>query len=647
MNNKQHVPFQFLFTKKKLKEKSIKTILFLAAISAIVAIFTIIFFLFRDSFPIFEKVGLWSFLSGTRWFPTGNPPLYGTFSLIVGTLLVTLGAMIIAIPLSLGSAIFISEIASPRVRGIIKPAVEILAGIPSVVYGFFGLIVLTVWLKIVFSLDIGQCWLAGSILLGVMAIPTITSVAEDAINSVPREFKEGSLAMGATKWQTISKVVVPSAMSGITAAVILGIGRAIGETMAVMMVTGNPPYGLIPSPITNVFSSIKTLTATLGFEMGEVSWGSDHYHALFGVALTLLVITLVVNVLATAILGRLKEKQMATSKRKIRISYLTMTKIKRYLFFFLAIIVVGLLPSLTGILETTVIVIVVLAFYFLSKKISAKNHQRLAFSMITAAVVIVLICLGIILSYIVLNGWSAISWDFLTQGPINNGRSGGIFPALIGTLYLVGGAILIALPLGVGAAIYLTEYTREGKVTKIIRAGADLLNGTPSIVFGLFGFAFLVLYLNLGFCLLAGQITLALMILPTIIRTTEEALKSVPQSLREGSLALGATQWQTIRKVVLPPAAPGVLTGAILGIGRSAGETAPILFTAVVFSGGIPSSILQPVMALPYHLFYLAMYIPGSDRNSGGTALVLLILVISVYLIAIIFRNHYKKKMKW
>jgi phosphate transport system permease protein len=647
MNNKQHARFQFLFTKKKLKEKGIKTILFLAAISAIVAIFTIIFFLFRDSFPIFEKVGLWSFLSGTRWFPTGNPPLYGTFSLIVGTLLVTLGAMIIAIPLSLGSAIFISEIATPRIRGIIKPAVEILAGIPSVVYGFFGLIILTVWLKIIFSLDIGQCWLAGSILLGVMAIPTITSVAEDAINSVPREFKEGSLAMGATKWQTISKVIVPSAMSGITAAVILGIGRAIGETMAVMMVTGNPPYGLIPNPITNVFSSIKTLTATLGFEMGEVSWGSDHYHALFGVALTLLVITLIVNVLATAILGRLKEKQMATSKRKIKISYLTITKIKRYLFFFLAIIVVGLLLSLTGILETMIIVIVVLAFYFLSKKISTKNHQRFAFSMITAAVVIVLICLGIILAYIILNGWSAISWDFLTQGPINNGRSGGIFPALIGTLYLVGGAILIALPLGMGAAIYLTEYTREGRVTKIIRAGADLLNGTPSIVFGLFGFAFLVLYLNLGFCLLAGQITLALMILPTIIRTTEEALKSVPQSLREGSLALGATQWQTIRKVVLPPAAPGVLTGAILGIGRSAGETAPILFNAVVFSGGIPSSVLQPVMALPYHLFYLAMYIPGSERNSGGTALVLLMLVIGIYLIAIILRNHYKKKMKW
>jgi phosphate transport system permease protein len=166
-------------------------------------------------------------------------------------------------------------------------------------------------------------------------------------------------------------------------------------------------------------------------------------------------------------------------------------------------------------------------------------------------------------------------------------------------------------------------------------------------VFGLFGFAFFVLYLKLGFSLLAGQITLAFMILPTIIRTTEEALKCVPQSLREGSYALGASKWQTIQKVVLPPAAPGILTGAILGIGRAAGETAPILFTAVVFSDFIPSSVLQPVNALPYHLFTLATSIPGSQQNQAGTALVLLLLVIGIYFIAILLRNQYRKKMKW
>jgi phosphate transport system permease protein len=273
--------------------------------------------------------------------------------------------------------------------------------------------------------------------------------------------------------------------------------------------------------------------------------------------------------------------------------------------------------------------------------------QRIAFTAILGAIITVIIFLGIILGYIIINGAGALSWEFITGSPSNLGRSGGIFPAIVGTFYLVIGAILIALPLGVGAAIYLTEYTQEGTLTKIIRAGADLLNGTPSIVFGLFGFAFLVLYLRFGISLLAGQITLAFMILPTIIRTTEEALKSVPQNLREGSYALGASKWQTIRKVVLPPAAPGILTGAILGIGRAAGETAPILFTAVVFSGFFPTSLLSPVNALPYHLYILATSIPNSQQAQAGTALVLLLLVIGVYFVAVFIRNHYQKTMRW
>jgi len=638
---------KFSIKKKNIKEKSIKTILFLSAISAVIVIFSIIFFLFRDGYQIFETAGLWEFLSGTRWNPTGEPPSYGAFSLIVGTLLVTIGAMVIAIPLSIGSAIFISELAPPRIRAIIKPAIELLAGIPSVVYGFFGLIVLTTWLRISFNQPSGESWLAGSILLGIMAIPTITSVAEDAINSVPREYKEGSLALGATKWQTISKVVVPSALSGITAAVILGMGRAIGETMAVMMVCGNPTYGLIPEPITNVFAPVKTLTATLGIEMGEVASGSNHFHALFGLALILLIITLAVNIIATIILGRLKEKQMSSSKKRTCLPYKIGKKIRQTLYIIIGIIVVWMLFISTGIIVTISILIVVAAFYYLSRKISAKNIQRMAFGTIILAIVTVIIILGIIISYIVSNGAGAISWEFLTTEPTNLGRSGGIFPAIVGTFYLVAGAILIALPLGVGSAIYLTEYTREGKLTKIIRTGADLLNGTPSIVFGLFGFAFFVLYLKMGFSLLAGQITLALMILPTIIRTTEEALKSVPQSLREGSLALGATKWQTIHKVVLPPAAPGILTGAILGIGRAVGETAPIMFTAVVFSGFIPQSVFEPVNALPFHLFMLTTSIPDSKQSQAGTALVLLLLVVGIYMIAVIIRNHYKKTMKW
>jgi phosphate transport system permease protein len=637
----------------QIKEKSIKSILFISSITAIIVIFSIIFFLLKDAIPLFEIVNIWDFLAGGRWNPTGKIPLYGAFPLIVGTLMVTLGAMVIAIPLSIGSAIFISELASEKIRSFVKPAIELLAGIPSVVYGFFGLIVLTDWLRVTFDQPTGESLIAGSILLGIMAIPTITSVAEDAINAVPRHFKEGSLALGATRWQTISKVIAPSALSGITAAIILGIGRAVGETMAVMMVCGNPPYGLIPDPLWDVFTPVKTLTATLGIEMGEVAYLSNHYHALFGIAILLLSITLIINISATVILDRLKQKHVASGhnkKKKNRKKFFSKETQQRIISIIkplLMLFVLYILYLMFGLIMTAAIVILTILATFAYKKIDAKKREKVAFGGLFACIIVILIFLGIILFYIISNGLGALSWEFLTQEPSDAGVSGGIFPAIIGTLYLVAGAIAIALPIGVGAATYLVEYTREGKATKIIRTGADLLNGTPSIVFGLFGFAFLVLALGFGRSLIAGQITLAFMIIPTIVRTTEEALKSVPQSMREGSFALGATRWQTISRVVLPPAAPGVITGAILGIGRAAGETAPLLFTAAAFSGIIPSSLFEPVNSLPYHLFVLSTNIPGSKVNQAGTALVLLLLVLGVYLIAIIIRNYYQKTMKW
>ncbi len=226
------------------------------------------------------------------------------------------------------------------------------------------------------------------------------------------------------------------------------------------------------------------------------------------------------------------------------------------------------------------------------------------------------------------------------------GLEGGILPAIIGTLQLVGGAILLALPIGIGSAIFLHEYSRDNVATRLLRTGNDLLSGTPSIVFGVFGFAFLVIFLGWGVCLLAGMICLALMILPTIIKTTEEALKSVPNSLREASLGLGATKWQTIRRVVLPSAAPGILTGTILSIGRAAGETAPIMFTAVVFSKRfISMDLFDPVMALPFRLYVLSTSVPGSQTQQYGTAVVLISLVMAIYLVAIVIRKHFQKRL--
>ena len=628
-----------------LKEKSIKTAFFFTAFFAVIVVSFILLFLLRDGFPVFTQVGILNFLLGSDWAPTAVEPLYGIFPLIVGTLLVTFGAMVFAVPLSIGCAIYISELASPRMKNILKPAIELLAGIPSVVYGFFGLIVLTNFIRVAFYLPTGSTWLAASVLLGIMALPTIVSVSEDAISSVPLEFKEGSLAIGATRWQTISRVLVPAALSGIAAAIILGIGRAVGETMAVMMVAGNS--AIIPDPIWNILSPLRTLTGTLGIEMGEVSIGSDHYHALFGVAVVLLAITLIINISAVAILRYLKEGRTGSPARKPFISSKTRKTVVRVaeilVFALLLIILLAVMPWWLAPL-----LLLAGGLWYAGRPFMSENKiQLIAFGFIAAATLVVLAILVIILQNIIINGLPALSWEFLTKPPLDSGRAGGIYPAIIGTLYLVVGAIAIALPLGVGAAIYLVEYTREGRITQLIRTGVDLLNGTPSIVFGLFGFAFIVLYLNVGVSMLAGQLTLAIMVLPTMIRTTEEALKSIPQSLREGSLALGATKWQTISRVVLPPAVPGIVTGAILSIGRAAGETAPIMFTAVVFSSRfLPDSVFKPVMALPYHLFILATNVPGASVNKYGTALVLLMLVVGFYAVAIVVRTHFQKKMR-
>ncbi|MFA5347274.1 MAG: phosphate ABC transporter permease PstA [Methanoregula sp.] len=628
-----------------VKEQAIKTVFFFTAFFAVIVVSFILLFLLRDGYVIFEKVGVLAFLSGVSWAPTAAVPLYGIFTLIVGTLLVTTGAMVFAVPLSIGCAIYISELASPRVKQVLKPAVELLAGIPSVVYGFFGLIVLTNFIRMAFDLPTGETWLAASVLLGIMALPTIISVSEDAISSVPHEYKEGSLAIGATQWQTISRVLVPASLSGIAAAIILGTGRAIGETMAVLMVAGNA--AIIPDPIWNILSPVRTLTATLGIEMGEVAVNSDHYSALFGVAVVLLVITLIINLSAVAILRHLKEGKPRGTSRKTLVSSRVRESFIRFAKITGVLVLIVFMFITTPWWIAALILLAGMAWYSGRDRLSPRHIQTIAFAFVVAGALIVLAILVIILQDIILNGLPALSWDFLTQPPKDLGRAGGIFPAIIGTLCLVTGAVIIALPLGMGAAIYLVEYTQEGRITRLIRTGVDLLNGTPSIVFGLFGFAFIVLYLNIGVSMLAGQVTLALMVLPTVIRTTEESLKNIPHSLREGSLALGATRWQTISKVVLPPAVPGIVTGAILSIGRAAGETAPIMFTAVIFSSRfLPDSVFQPVMALPYHLFILATNVPGASTNKYGTALVLLFLVVGFYSIAIIVRNHFDRKVR-
>ncbi|MDV0441313.1 phosphate ABC transporter permease PstA [Methanorbis furvi] len=625
---------------RAVRERAIKSIWLATALISAAAVVFILGYLIYTALPAFAEVGISGFLLNTDWNPTGSTPSYGIAALIIDTLLVTLGALIFAVPLGLAAAVYLSYLAPPKIRDTVKPIIELLAGIPSVVYGFFGMVVLCNFLRVALDIPSGFCWLAASVILGIMALPTIVSVSEDALFAVPKDYQEASLGLGATYWHTISRVLLPAAASGISAAVVLGMGRAIGETMAVMMVAGNA--AIIPDPIWNVLSPVRTLTATLGIEMAEVATGSMHYYALFGVAVVLLLITLIVNLASAWVIKRMQTGQKTTP----HISNKTKRYLKLAAVAAAAVIFFCFLTASLGILWAIGISAAVVAWYFGRKKISHKVAEKSSFVLIYACTAGVILILAVILWDIFSNGLPVISWEFLTESPKDLGRAGGIYPAIVGTLQLVAGAIIIALPVGIGAAIYLIEYARENFLTKALRTGNDLLNGTPSIVFGLFGFAFFVIYLNWGICMLAGQICLALMILPTIVRTTEEALKAVPNAQREASLGLGATKWQTIRKVVLPSAAPGILTGAILSVGRAAGETAPIMFTAVVFTKRFVSlNVFDPVMALPFHLFVLSTSVPGATAQQYGTAVVLIVIVMAIYLAAIALRRHYQNKL--
>ncbi|AKL98026.1 phosphate ABC transporter permease PstA [Endomicrobium proavitum] len=282
-------------------------------------------------------------------------------------------------------------------------------------------------------------------------------------------------------------------------------------------------------------------------------------------------------------------------------------------------------------------------------KLSPKLSQKLSYTLLFCATILAIVPVVVVIFIIIKNGASAITWEFLTSMPKDGMRAGGILPAILGTLSIVLCAISITLPIGVCAAIYLNEYAKDNMLTRIINLAIVNLAGVPSVVYGLFGLGIFVMFLKLGVSIIAGALTLSIMELPVIITTSRGALRSVPYSFREASLSLGVSRWQTIRYIVLPNALPGILTGAILSIARISGETAPILFTAAAFYvPHLPSSVFDQVMALPYHLYIIATQIPNMPKNIiFGTALVLLMMVLTMSLIAIVARLYFRKKRKW
>ena len=292
---------------RKTKEIFIKYIFFLFALVAIIVLAMIVFSLFREGMPIFKQVSVKDFLFGMEWYPTYDPPYFGIFPLIVGSFIVTIFATLIAVPLGVLAAIYISEIAPRSIKEILKSVIELLAGLPSVVLGFFGMVVIAPVLQNVFDLPTGLNIVNASMILALMAIPTISSISEDALYAVPQEFKEASYALGATKFETIANVIFPAALCGVTTAVMLGMARAIGETMVVLMVAGGA--AAIPE---SIFDSVRPMPASIAAEMGETPYRSLHYHALFATGMVLFFLTLAFNLIADYVSNKFKQTGSAT-----------------------------------------------------------------------------------------------------------------------------------------------------------------------------------------------------------------------------------------------------------------------------------------------------------------------------------------------
>lgn len=590
-----------------------RRVLMLLATSSIGFLALMTVFIFREGAPFIARIGLLGFLS-TDWHPTAG--IYGIALMIVGSAVVTLGALLLGVPLGLACAIVLAEMARPRLRALLKPAIEVLAGVPSVVYGFMGIVALLPWIRVHLG-GAGASALAGAVILGIMILPTIIGISVDVLCAVPRAYREGALALGATEWQTIVRVVLPAARSGLVAAVILGMGRAVGETMAVIMVAGNSVQ-MPRSPL----DSVRTLTANIALEMGYAA--GEHRAALFATGVVLFLIIMALNTAANLARGR---KRARSPRRPMS------AMIERFAAFRAARRTATRGPNSAKAGARP-------------RRLPPRTAQAVArvllWSMMAATLLVLLGIVGFVLE----RGIPHLSWTFLSTAPSDSGRSGGIFPMFIGTLAVTSLAVLLATPLGLGTAIFLTEYTREGRLTRVLRFGAECLAGVPSILFGLFGFVFFVVTLGFGWSILAAGLTLAFMILPTVIRTSEEAIKAVPRVHREVSLSLGASKWQTIVRVVLPSAIPGIVTGVILGVGRSISETAAVIFTAgSSLPRAVPTSLFDGTRTLSVHFYQLARE-AISAQNAYATAALLVLSILAINVAAYALMHRFMRRYR-
>ena len=601
--------------KAKTKEVFGKAMFGLAAVICIIAVIAIFAFLIVKSVPTFRKLGILEFVFGDNWSPDRTDTFatenisgsYGIFSMIVGTFAATVGALLFGGVLGYFTAVFIAFFCPKRLKKIFSSVINLLAGIPSVVYGFFGIVFLLPLLSNI-APNNGSGLLATSIILGIMILPTVVSLSKTSIEAVPQQYYEGAVALGSNHSEAAFKVVVPAAKSGIFASLVLGVGRALGETMAVVMVAGNAPT--YPN---GLFNSFRVMTANIVMEMGYA--GELQEGALIATGVVLLIFILIVNMIFNTISNKSVKKIVSvTSQRGSR---------KRMSLF-------------SGVKEK------IGAFLYTIKIASVGKWAAIVSGVLSG------IALILIMGFVFVNGLpELITNPHLIFGKYEFGSENiTILPSIVATLMAVVLSLVIAVPIGIMTAVFLNEYTKKNNIfVRVIRTAIDILSGVPSIVYGLFGMITFVKVFGGSSSVIAGSLTVSIMLLPTIVRSTEESLKAVEDSLREGSFALGAGKLRTIFKIVLPAALSGIISAVILSMGRVVSESAPFLYTMGSVISAVPKGYGDSGATLAVALYQLSgegWYL----KEAFGAAVVLIVIVFSLNLLAEYISGKLTKKLK-
>ena len=634
----------------------------IAAMICVIAVIAIFGFMLVKSLPAFRKIGFFNFVFGDNWSPdrldkyddASLSGTYGVFKMIIGTLAATVGALVIGGTLGYFTAVFIAFYCPERLKKIFSSTVNLLAGIPSVVYGFFGIMFLLPLLAN-FAPNNGSGLLATSLILGIMIMPTVVSLSKTSLEAVPRAYYEGALALGSTHSQAVFGTVTKAAKSGVTASLVLGIGRALGETMAVVMVAGNS----VAYP-DSLFNSFRVLTANIVMEMGYA--GEVQQGALVATGVILLVFVLIVNLIfgaiskktiksavnKTGLFSRIFKKDDEKSDEKNSVASGVASKITSGVATDEKSDEKGgeKTDAKNGVTKRNIF-FEKIGDFFSSLKYKMKTASVGA-GVSVGAGIFAGITLLLIIGFVLVKGAPTLfSNPHLLFGKYEfNSEKITILPSIVTTLMTVALSLIVAVPIGICTAIFLNEYAKKNNVfIKIIRGAIDLLNGVPSIVYGLFGMITFVALIKGRSTIMAGSLTVGIMLLPTIVRSTEESLKSVQDSLREGSFALGAGKMRTIFKIVLPSALPGILSAIILSMGRVISESAPFIYTMGSVISAMPGGYFDSNATLAVALYRLSgegWYV----NEAYATAVVLIVLVLALNFLAELIAGKLNKKLQ-